>query len=94
MQNFVLQKLKTSKSVPWFSQTSDMLNRVVSAMLAMLGEAGIHYETTWHTDVFTLTVTGLNLTAVSHLLWNTIMGFSFQEFFYRATKSHSRGIKK
>lgn len=83
----LLQWLKRSKWMPWLTGETDVLNKAVAALAAAFTAVGIHY--TYDSDLHTLTITGLTMTAFFHGAWHWLQAFSFQEIIYRgALKPH------
>lgn len=79
----LIQKLKSAKWVPFISQKSDGLNRLLAALGAMLSSIGVH--ATFDHSSGVLTITGLTLMGILTGIWHWGNSLALQELMYRGT---------
>lgn len=79
--SYVIEWLKTSNRVPWLHDYSDRLNRIVSAVLAIVASLGIQY--TYDATTGTLVLSGLTLSSLVPVAWEAIKQFVANEVAYK-----------
>ena len=78
---YALELLKKASWFPWINRSSDVLNRMVSGILAVATALGIH--TKFDAQHGTLLITGLTLASVAHFAFDWLRSFVFQEMIYK-----------
>lgn len=77
----VIEWMKNTKFIPFMSQHTAGINRLVSWLAALGTATGIHYQFDEHTG--TLTLTGISLWVIVHALWDTTKSYAFNWMLYR-----------
>lgn len=78
---WLMEKLKKASWLPWLSQHTDGLNRVMSVFMGSVAAAGIVW--TYDPTGGVLTVQGLTLVNGLTFLWIVAKQYVFQEAFYK-----------
>lgn len=78
---YIIQWLKNAAKIPVVTQSSDKVNRILSALLAAVAVVGIQVQFDQAGGV--LTITGLTLASVVTLGWNWIVQIVLQEVVYK-----------
>lgn len=76
---WVLEKLKGIKSLPFITEHSTGLNRLIGVLMASLSAAGIEWQ--WNDDG-SLLITGLTMLGIGHFAASAITQLVFQESAY------------
>lgn len=84
---WLIQQVKASKYFPWITAETTKINRVASAILAMLTSAGLGWA--WTPATHTLVISNLTWAVVGLAVWHSIQHFCLQEAIYRATERKS-----
>lgn len=79
---WIIQELKKAGWCKSLSMDSARVNRIVSAIAALLTASAIHW--TWDSASHVLTISGLTLSAVAGFLWGAFQQFVGQEYLYQA----------
>lgn len=85
---WLIQYLKKAGWLTFMTDDTAVINRVVSALLALVTAAGIHYQ--FDTVAGVLTVTGLTISNGLHFIWAAIQQFVGQEILYEAIYNKPR----
>lgn len=72
----------------WINEHKTGLLRALNAALAAVAAVGVHY--TFDPTAGTLTVTGLQASAIAHALWEWAKQWAFQQVTYDAVVSKQR----
>lgn len=83
----LIQWLKRSKYVPWFTKEKVYLMRGVSAVVSFLAALGIHYV--WNATGHSLLITGLDLMSILTAAWIALKQFVLTEGFWQTVKPAS-----
>lgn len=83
----LIELAKRLSFVPWFSRTSDALNRAASAVLAAASAAGISCN--WDPAVGILSLSGLTIENLAEFAVNVVGQFFVQEGLYQYGKSRA-----
>lgn len=86
---WIIQKLKGAKWVPFITQDSGALNRIIAVLGAAATTAGIHFS--FDTTGGVLTVTGVTLMNVGIFAWDILRSTIFQEIIYRSSVKPLQG---
>lgn len=78
---WILQQLKKAAWLPWLTQHTDILNRLLSVLLGSIAAAGIVW--TFDPTAGTLVVHGLTLANGASFLWIVLKQVAFQEGVYK-----------
>lgn len=81
--SFVINLLKSSKSLPWISKESERLNRLVALLGSGLVSLGLHAH--FDHQAGTLLITGISLQAIALGLWHWLTQFACTHGWYKAT---------
>ncbi len=84
---YAIQALKSSSLVPWITQRTTGLNRLLSALGAFIGAIGVHFAFGASQSVdgtYVLTVTGATVSNVLHGLWHWANQVALQQLTYDA----------
>lgn len=76
----VVQWLKKTRFAPFISYETDVLNKMIAALLAAVAAVGIHVQ--YDGSAHTLLLTGFSFVALGHGLWHFFQSFAFQEVIY------------
>lgn len=79
--SYGLERLKQWQRIPWVTQETAKLNRILAAGAAAAAAVGIHASFSQEAGV--LTITGLTLAGIAHFGWQWLSSFVFQELTYR-----------
>lgn len=80
---WLIQRLKASNWCPWLQVDTDVLNRLVAAILAATTASGIIVTYGWADSTFTLTASGLTPIHAAQFLWQMATSVAIQELVYR-----------
>lgn len=89
---WVIQILKRSQWCKFLDVNTSSINRVVSALAALLTASAIHW--TWDAATATLTISGLTAMAVGHFLWGALQQFVGQEMIYEIVYKPKTELKQ
>ena len=76
----ILQWLKKTAWIPWFTQHSATLNRVVAILIAAASASGITWQ--WHAAQGQFVINGLMWQTVQQGLWTFLAGIISNELVY------------
>ena len=84
---YALQALKASQWFPWMTQKTRTLNRLFSALGALVGAVGVHLAfapsaAAAPAGTYTFTITGLTLGNVGLGIWHWANQFAGQQLLY------------
>ncbi len=82
---YALQMLKKSAWFPWFDQSTTSLNRVFSAVGALVSAVGVGVAFAPVVGVegaYTISLTGITLSGIALGAWHWINQFAFQQITY------------
>lgn len=89
---YTLQALKKAAWMPWLTDRTHTLNRLVSALGAALTAVGIHLS--FDSTTGTFMATGLTLTALGHGLWEWINQFALNQLLFDGVIMPKKEIPK
>lgn len=87
MGTHLVELLKKWSGVPWMDATTDKINKMVGALVALCATAGILIATSWEPTTGTLDIhiTGLTGWNVLKLGWDWLSQFVLQQALYHGT---------
>ena len=81
---WVLESLKNWEKIPWLSDSTPTINRIVAIAMSALGALGISCK--YDKDVGSLLCTGITLTSMGHFLWTWLSQYAITHWFYKGTQ--------
>jgi hypothetical protein len=85
---FIIQLLKKWEAVPWISNLTPRVNRLVAIVGAFCSAIGVHvaYSSVQHT----LLISGLTLTGILGMGWVWVKQFALQEWIYQSAANRTK----
>jgi hypothetical protein len=85
---WLLQWAKNTRKIPWITQDTATLNRLLSALAAAAAAVGIHASY----SAGTLTITGLTLSGIVLAALTWLKAFAFNEIIYQAAYNRPASV--
>ena len=82
---YALQALKTARWFPWVKQETAGLNRLLSALGALISAVGVHFAFDAAQNAngtYVVTITGATVGNIAHGVWHWMNQFALQQIAY------------
>lgn len=80
----IVEVMKNATGLPWMTEQTDRMNKLVGALIAFIATLGITVAGTWDgtTHTYTLVIGGLDFGNVLALAWGWLTQFVLQQMAY------------
>lgn len=87
---YLLQWVKRSRLIPWVTEHTKGLNRMLNAMLAMAAAVGIHYH--FDAEAGQLVISGLYGQSIAQGVWEWSKQWAFQQASFDMIFAKTQGM--
>lgn len=89
---FIIEKVKGSRFVPFITQETKSLNRLIASFVSLAATVGVHFATNNPSSgVYVITVSGLTATSVLHAGFDWLKSYIGQEIVYQKLLKNGNG---